>query len=518
MLIDAKELANNVSIDTDLCIVGAGAAGLTIAKEFANSSIDICLLESGDLGYDQKTHSLYEGKNVGLNYWPLQNARLRFFGGSTNHWGGICLPLDEDDFEERSWVTNSGWPISLAELTPYYRRAHPVLELGKYDYNPDNWETSELQKLPFSSKRVMTQMLQKSPPTRFGQLYRSEISDAVNINTYLNANAVEIETNELANKVEKLHVATLTNKYFTVSAKKYVLAMGGIENPRLLLLSDKVQKSGLGNQHDLVGRYFADHPYLSDLGFIVLSNPNQSTKLYERSAREKISASAFLSLTPQTRRNEELLTSRVHLKEVDWSKYSDGTEALDSLLDSKEKENAKSFASKLFRVLKDMDDVIRSEYDQSKEAKLLKIGAWTELVPDPDSRVKLGEEHDALGQRRVILDWKISEQEKKSLIRTLEIIASELGSNSLGRMKLDFNDGSVWPREKMSPGLHHMGTTRMHTDPRQGVVDKNSKVHDISNLYIAGSSVFPTFGYANPTLTITALAIRLSDHIKEKLK
>jgi choline dehydrogenase-like flavoprotein len=443
---------------------------------------------------------------------------LRFFGGSTNHWGGICLPLDEDDFEHRTWVEHSGWPLTLEKLNPYYRRAHPILELGKYDYAPDTWETTEFPQLPYKSERMLTRMVQNSPPTRFGQTYRPDITKAPNISSYLHANVVNIEADEDANEIQRLHVTCLPEKNFTVTAKKYVLAMGGIENPRLLLLSDKIQKTGLGNQHDLVGRYFADHPYLSNLGFIVLRDANQSTQLYQRNAREKISASAYLTLSAKARKQEKLLNSRIHIKTAKWSDYSPGNKALDSLYDGKDKGGLKSFSKKLYRVLKDLDDVIVSKYDQSKDAYLLKFGAWTELVPNPDSRVFLGEERDALGQRRVTLDWRISEQEKNSLIRTLKIIATELGRTGLGRMKIDFNENSGWPWEDISPGLHHMGTTRMHTDANQGVVDQNCKVHGIANLYITGSSVFPTFGHANPTLTITALALRLTDHIKEQLK
>jgi len=208
---------------------------------------------------------------------------------------------------------------------------------------------------------------------------------------------------------------------------------------------------------------------LSNLGFIVLSNSDQSTQLYHRSARKQISASAYLTLSAKTRKQEKLLTSRIHIKPVEWSNYSPGNKALDSLGNSKDKESVKSFSRKLYRVLKDLDDVIVSKYNQSQNARLLKFGTWTEPVPNPESRVLLGEERDALDQRRVILDWRIGEQEKGNLIGALKIMAAELGCTGLGRMKIDFNEDSAWPWKSMAPGLHHMGTTRMHTDEPQGV-------------------------------------------------
>ncbi len=518
MLHDARELDNNTIINTDICIVGAGAAGITIAREFANSAFDVCLLESGGFEFDADTQSLYKGKNTGVDYWPLDVSRLRYFGGTTNHWGGVSLPLDEDDFEKRNWVDNSGWPLNLKQLIPFYQRAQPILELDEYNYTPEAWQNYDLKQLPFEDKRVITRMLQTSPPTRFGQVYKKTIIESVNINTYIHANVINIDVNEPASHVTKLHVSTLSKKHFSVSAKKFILALGGIENPRLLLLSDQVQKTGLGNQHDLVGRYFADHPYFNELGYIVLSDSNQSIDLYRKVAREKLSASAFLTLSPQTRQQQQLLSSRVHLSMADWSDYSKGNKALAQLSDDEGKESVKSFAKKIYKVIRDIDDVTSSKYYQSNGAKLLKFGAWTELVPDPESRVTLGKETDKFGQRQVKLKWRIGNQEKDSLINTLKIIGTELGRSNLGRLKLNLNEKSAWPWENMTPGLHHMGTTRMHTDAHKGVVDENCKIHGISNLYIAGSSVFPTFGHANPTLTITALALKLADHLKENIK
>ncbi len=518
MLHDARELEENTTIKSDLCIVGAGAAGITIAREFANSTTNVCLLESGGLEFDAETQALYEGENIGIDYWPLNVSRLRYFGGTTNHWGGVSLPLDEDDFEKRDWVNNSGWPLSLEQLVPYYQRAQPILELNEYDYAPETWQSENFEQLPFDDQRVITRMLQTSPPTRFGQVYKNEIANSANIATYINANVLNINVNESATNVTNLSVSSLTGNKFTVSANKFILALGGIENPRLLLLSDQVQKSGLGNNHDLVGRYFADHPYFNNLGYMVLSDSNQSVDLYRRVAREQLSASAFLTLSPKVRKEQQLLTSRVHITLAEWREYSKGNRALANLSDGKGKESAKSFAKKLYNVLRDIDDITRSKYYQSNDAKLLKFGAWTELVPDPESRVSLGEKTDKFGQRQVKLNWRIGNQEKDNLIKTLKIIGTELGRSNIGRIKLDLNEESNWPWGNMTPGLHHMGTTRMHRNKREGVVDDNCKIHGISNLYIAGSSVFPTFGHANPTLTISALALRLADHIKENIK
>lgn len=248
MITDARSLPKNTEIDTDVCVVGAGAAGITLARELSGQSFSVCLLESGGLEFQEDTQSLYAGENVGLPY-NLANERLRFFGGTTNHWGGYCRPLDDIDFKVRDWIPNSGWPFDKAHLIPYYERALKICQLGEpYTFDVADWESEETPRLPFIGNRVVTKLFRLSPPTRFGRVYRNEISRSGNISTYLHANAVEIETDENARTVTRLRVASLEGNSFWVSAKLFILATGGIENPRLLLNSNKRQSVGLGNQ------------------------------------------------------------------------------------------------------------------------------------------------------------------------------------------------------------------------------------------------------------------------------
>jgi len=504
MLIDTRKLPDKTNIKADICIIGAGAAGITMARELSRSKLDICVLESGDMENNSETQALYEGKNIGVEYWSLSASRLRYFGGTTNHWGGVCLPLNEDDFESREWVDGSGWPFEKADLMPFYKRAHPVVQLGKFSYNVEDWESGNDKHIPFDGKYVVTGMLHRSPPTRFGDVYHDELDKAENVNVYLNANATNIETNDTASRVKRIQVVCLTGTRLSVHAKIYVLALGGIENARLLLLSNKTQKSGLGNQNDLVGRYFADHPYISNLGFIILNNKNRSIDLYQKGYSVSGSViNGYLTPSLGIRRREKLLSTRVHIQ-------PSALKALKARLTTNE-----DFLDKIQRVFKDLSGDGEFDYITS-DSQVIRFGAWTELIPNPDSRVFLGDETDRLDQRKIVLDWRIGQDEQMSLLRTLKIIGTELGRLNLGRMKIELDEDSVWPPEKsITPGLHHMGTTRMHINPKYGVVDENCKLHGTDNLFIAGSSVFPTYGAANPTLTILALSLRLSDHIKE---
>lgn len=517
MFIDSRALTNNTVVHTDICIVGAGAAGITLARELAGAGKNISLLESGGINLDLETQALYEGTNVGWPYWPLESSRIRFLGGTTNHWGGACIPLNEDDFEQREWVPGSGWPLTKTELLPYYHRAQPAFDLGEFIYRPEDWVLEDNDVWTLDSSSIVSRISQLCGPTRFGQRYRKELEDSSNIDTYLFANAVNIDSDPMGAQVTRIECECLTGNKFTVMAGVYIIALGGIENARLLLVSDKVLKAGLGNQHDLVGRYFSDHPWFSNIGKIVLTDPKIDLGLYLGNHEvngTRINVS--LELSPKTRQSARLLTSRIHIQEAGWRVYP-----TDAGKPRKQQDISDKITSKIHWLVNSISKQDTSvshtpqKYGYPENARLFRIGAWTEVIPRPESRVYLSEERDRLGLRKPILDWKVGEEEKNSLIGTLRLLGQKVGANSAGRIKLDLDEESPWPwAVGYEPGLHHMGTTRMSDNPLNGVVDKDCKVHGMSNLYIAGSSVFPTYGTANPTLTIVALAIRLADRIK----
>ncbi|MGH7827798.1 MAG: FAD-dependent monooxygenase, partial [Candidatus Binatia bacterium] len=270
MIVDARSVSENETVETDVCIVGAGVAGITLAREFIDRGVEVCLLESGDLKFNPEIQSLCSGENVGYRYFPLQDARARYFGGSANLWdidmGDGCVsaarlrPFDSIDFEERDWVPHSGWPFGKAELDPFYDRAQSLLKIEPASYDVNDWEDpANRPRLPFVNGRVQTVIFKFISNNRFIHDLRYEVTQAENILTFLFANALEIETDETAQTVKRLRVGCLAGNRFWLSAKVFILAVGGIETPRLLLLSNQVQKSGLGNRNDLVGRFFMEH-------------------------------------------------------------------------------------------------------------------------------------------------------------------------------------------------------------------------------------------------------------------
>lgn len=514
MFINANGVPEGTVVDADVCIVGAGAAGITLAREFIGAPYRVCLLESGGLEFEPATQELYKGENIGRNYYDLDVCRLRYFGGSTNHWEGFCRPLKAIDFEERSWLPYSGWPFGLRELEPFYRRAQEVCQVGPYDYDARFLETQTGNLvLPFDPARIQTEVVQRSPPTHFGELYGPAIKAAPNVTTYLHANVVNIETADAPAEVTRLRVATLAGRRFWLRARRYILATGGIENARLLLASNERATAGIGNQAGLVGRFFMEHP-LPMVGRLLPSNPADArwapycTDFY---GEKHLPANGILSLVTSIQEQEHLLHCVIGLETM--RPGSEGWIALSRVFHGEDRK-PRELGWDLWKVISGIEGVAEDAYTKvargSIPISMFNIQCLGQQAPSPDSRVTLGEKRDALGLPESRLDLRLSEIDKDSIIRTVQIFVQELGKAGLGRAQTNFQD---WPAQ-FYYGNHHMGTTRMNNDAKRGVIDADCRVHGVGNLYVAGSSVFPTSGSANPTLTIVALALRLADHIK----
>jgi choline dehydrogenase-like flavoprotein len=486
MIVDARRVPSDSLIDCDLCIVGAGAAGITIAREFLGRPERVVLLESGWLTPDADTQSLYAGDVSERPYFDLDAARSRYFGGTTNLWTGECRPLDAQDFERRDWVSDSGWPFGLDELLPFYREAQSVCHLGRYGYTADDWREHGVRPMAIERGQIDSYAFQYSPPTRFGEVYRNDLRQAPNVVTYLGANAVDLETPETPQRVSAVRVACLAGTGFRVAARAVVLATGGIENARLLLLSDRVQPAGLGNGNDLVGRYFMEHLYL-DAAAEIRAPRGVISDFYTSGHRvDGRRVRGILGLTPEVRRRERL------------TNYCGVLVAPNTSL--------------LTRLRNSIADV------RAKHAsRIYYLKNVMEQAPNADSRVTLGEDRDRLGCRRTVLRWRLSAIDKSTAHRAHAILGEELARSGVGQMTSAMgSEADPWPAT-VRGARHHMGTTRMHADPRRGVVDADCRVHGIANLYVAGSSVFPTSGAANPTLTIVALALRLARHLRDRL-
>lgn len=565
MLVDGRTIPAQSRLEADLCIIGAGAAGITLARELSGrSNTQVIVLESGGTEFDSRTQALARGENVGLPYFPLHTSRLRWLGGTTNHWGGHCRPMAPEDLETKPWIPNSGWPITRQDLDPYYERARAICGIPNSDWDTQTWvRRDRYRPLPLVGDRFVTGLAQVVPKAArsFRVAYRAELEAAPNVAVHTGANVTEIETNENGSLATLVHVATLGGNRYSVATRHLVLAAGGIENARIMLASNRQWPRGLGNGHDVVGRFFLEHPRFVS-GILAPSNPHLSVGFYEQHAVGKTRLQGYLSLTSSMLRAEQLIDVEVHPRAAYAGSFEHALESsefedLKALVKMvKRRGDIEDFGRHLSGVLADLatwqsvtvpgaplpvpfpevvgelmhstpvevqalipdllGDIVGAAYAKTAGAPIEAVMLRTRLdpVPNPDSRVTLAEERDELGMPRVRLDWRLTPLDHHSVRRTLEILGAEVGRAGLGRVRITLDeDPSVWP-EDLAGGWHHMGTTRMSDVPRRGVVDRNGLVHGMHNLYIAGSSVFPTAGSGTPTMTLVALTLRMAEHLK----
>ncbi len=481
MIRDARSLSVGSELNTDLCIVGGGPAGLVIARELADSGLRILLLESGGLVGDDGAQRLATIRESASDLDPHGDTRWRQLGGTANIWHRSAdvwaryLPLTPLDFEERSWVSESGWPFAAGELEPYLPQALATCGVRDPSYRIEHWESADAPRLPLDPSLFETAIETFGPPELFTQRYPNELSNEPDVTLLTNATAVTLEEADSGPAVNRVLFACLDGTRHAVTARRFVLAAGAIENARLLLLSNQRQPAGIGNARDLVGRYLMEHAKIH-AGILTAANPALMDRvgLYDvRKVRGSL-VGAKLSLSATAQREEQLLASATRLVRgggIRWSRVPTGEPAFD-------------------------------------------VEVQTELIPDAANQLTLSaHDRDELGMPLASLRWRWNEQELASVLRTEVLLAEEFARAGIGQLVTPQPDT---PPQLTSPSSHQMGTTRMHRDPARGVVNAAGRVHGVPNLWISGASVFPTSGYANPTLTIVALALRLSEELRHE--
>jgi choline dehydrogenase-like flavoprotein len=546
MLHDARSIPLNSALKTDICIVGGGTAGLVLARELIGRKFHVTVIESGGLTPDKDTQNLGWGHMIGHPDHSLDTARPRYLGGSSNRWDisvgdrcdGVRLrPLDDIDFERRDGISFSGWPFSKSHLVPYYKRAQEICKITPDTYDVNFWETnSNTKRLSFKDNKVNTVIFKFGTNKPIVDDCAKQVISSENVNVYLYGNVVDIEVDKSLNSVKHVKVACLNGNRFKVSAKIYILANGGIEIPRLLLSSCSVFKDGIGNNYDLVGRFFMQHLHFYPSGILVPFDHN----LFRKSALYNhirivngVPLIAKFAISEDVLRKEhllnyvaELLPTKVLSSWLGEQKFlnTQGVRSLKRILSAlpgfrMSGEMVSSFKDVSMHV----SEVAALIYNRvkgrhldfmKKRSCVYFLANMSEQIPNPDSRVTLSDDVDELGMRRVKLDWRLHEYDIWSAIRCQQILDSEFQKAGIGKLYIQLNEDTMYA---IHGGWHHMGTTRMSEDPKAGVVDKNCLMHGLANLYIAGPSVFPTGGYANPTLTIVALTVRLAEHIKKRM-
>lgn len=519
MFIDARDIVDRATLEADLCVIGAGAAGISVALQFASTQMRVVVLEGGGLPEDGDgpgPYTVLEGSPPRL----VTDRHLHWsFGGNTNNWFGNCRPLDEADFEPRDWVPYSGWPIRRRHLLPFYERAQAACGLGDVRYYDIDTCRPHLihQPIVVHSPMLTTKVVHSCPVVSFDRLYRERFRNAGNVRVCLHANAIRLETDPRGDRVHGVEVGTAGGRRFRVSARVFVLAGGGIANPRLLLCSNDVNPSGLGNDHDLVGRYFMEHPYVD----IPLGRWKRGSDLRFHHCGELIEGMIVwgqVALSEDLMRRERvggmsLWFARAGVLSGAWAGLLKTLRPGPSTLGDPRSDAHDRASGGGARVTEILTKLARRARRMAPGGGYF-LRVALEQTPDPRNRVRLSWDRDRFGQRGVDLVFELSEEHLAGHARLLRIGADALGLDGLSiaaQMHRMFHTG------QMKFFWHHMGTTRMHDDPKRGVVDGDCRVHGVSNLFVAGSSVFPTGGTAPPTLTIVALALRLAEHIGRHL-
>ena len=544
MLIDSSVEPVGVLPEFDLCIVGSGPAGLTLAREMARAGRRICILESGGEKPAENTQDLNSAQvnsEHGYRGQPLRDGRRRQLGGSANLWnhelrGELSkhiryVQLDESDFEKRDWVPESGWPFTRKELQPYYDRAAAVCGIAPFRNQAEDWKTGDRK--VWRTSRVESVISQFGSAHVFLEDYRRELIRHERVTILLHASALELRMEPLSRRITSVKVGSGENA-FEVRSKTFVLAAGGLENARILLLQNAIQPGGLGNQNDMVGRCFMDHPSIT-LGTLRPDSAGifRQAGFYDQHNVDGQPIMGKLHIRPAVQRREKML----NLCAVLVPHFSSLRENIPAVLRQLIVKGPK-FLWQRRSASAHCYSPVNGEPAQSLRQRLLEgyysecfcgwsrlgkpekhfgefgVRSLVEQSPDRANRVELDLKLDALGQRKLKVHWKWNEIDLRSVRRAQEIFREELAVANIGTFIPTPENVGQQPRAFFSPH-HFMGTTRMHENPRNGVVNANCRVHDVPNLYVTGSSVFPTGGFANPTFTIIALAIKLADHLQK---
>ncbi|HUP00987.1 MAG TPA: GMC family oxidoreductase [Gemmatimonadota bacterium] len=534
-LIDARQLDPEAEIRTEICVVGAGAAGITLAGELVGTPHDVCLLEGGGFHPDGETQALYDLECAGYPVRENFMSRARYLGGSCNLWAGRSMKLEEADLARRDWVPATGWPIPYAELGAHYRRAADILglpPLERFDWRSYTGKMSGVEHSLFSEEPLKpTVSLWAKRPMRFGAAFRSRLRRSRNVRLILYANVTNIVLNGDGTAVESLEARTLAGHRLTIRARTYVLACGALENARLLLVSRDRHATGVGNRFDLVGRYFMDHPRTVH-GQVRLA-PGCRLPLLRGHPLPGGKVQLGMGFSPHAQRTEGVLNHYATL-EARFSQYVEAS--YQSFVQTMKVLLRRGYAGSRWDVgrgrFSDIPGMIylltpreltphfvyrwhyafRNLVRRQAQGGTCMVVYFCEQPPDPESRVTLGADRDRLGMNKLVLHWRIGDEVTRSVLRLQEVLRRRLTAAGIG--ELESPDAEV----RFTDASHHMGTTRMSDSPRTGVVDTDCRVHGLANLWVAGSSVFPSAGHANPTLTIVALALRLAELVKREAR
>lgn len=547
MITDSRSVPPNAELECDLCIVGAGAAGITLALQFVHSRLRVVVLESGGEKLEAEQQALNYGEVADGAHPPAHLYRQRRLGGATTIWGGRCVPLDEHDFRRRPHVPLSGWPFDRSTLQPFYARAQSLLEVGVFDYSastavPGGGGFVE----GFHDPNMSTESLERfSPPTNLWKRYREELANSAPIVVVKHATCLRLSGGQT---VTGLECASTGDLRFTVRARCVVLAVGGLETVRILA------HSGYGNDSVMLGRTYMCHIEAA-LGQLRLSPASRGIKFGFERTSDGIYCRRRFTLRPEKQDELRILNAAIRLHHANVVDPSHRHPVLSAMYLTKRfiiPEYARKFSVIEHEAMRGsrhdarlwlahirnvtvgaprlagfaLDWVVRRHLTYRRVpyvalpnvAGIYPLDFHGEQAPNPESRVSLADKTDRYGVPRLKVDWRASELDWLTLAAMLRELKRAVEHCGCGTVDYDEEQLDQHTRASAVPvGGHHIGTARMSESPSAGVVDADGRVHHVNNLFVSGCATFPTSGQANPTLTIVAMALRLAQHLAHKL-
>ncbi|MFY0673007.1 MAG: GMC family oxidoreductase [Bacteroidia bacterium] len=479
MISELKNISGSIESNYDVCIVGAGPAGITLALKLNKAGKKVALLEAGSFGPNKITEALKSGNKSTGQWYNVEGSRLIQLGGTSGHWAGYCAELDKEDYVLNG-LDNIKWPFEYEELDTYNKEANEILELGN-DPSPPALENDEIK----FKDTFVEKMWRFSTPVRFGEKYRTEL-EASDIDIFMGALARKVNfKNSSSNRIESIEVLDENKSVHDIKASQFVLSQGALEVARFLLGNKQSLQPRMADSFDFVGRYFADHPHLLNIGTALLFGQNATSKRYQHFKINDFGYASFFQIAPDLRREMKLNNLVIRLE---WDKEDD--------------EYSKAFSHFLSK-----NDLAQNGIRRAS------VSLMGEQLPNAESSISLLHDKNDYGISCFNFKWKSQDADFRSMRKTLELFGKKLGENGIGRLFLNEKYHSEKLTKQLYGGNHHLGTTRMSAEASNGATDSNAKLWGVDNAFVCSSSLFPTYGAANPTYNIVRLALRLSNHL-----
>lgn len=546
MIRSGTTLPDRGTTQCEVAIVGAGAIGIALAIRLAGRVGRVVLIEAGGESFDPSTAFSKAERVEDARHAPTELYRRRMLGGTTSVWGGRCIPFDPEDFTATR--DRPGWPIRFDEFDSYVGAALDFLDAGPAKFSASSLHPGQELPLPNSRDLELGRIERYSKPTNAWRKWGAYLSRTLDVTVIHDVTCTSVLTNASGTAAAGVEVRSPSGTCHTIAAGTVILACGGLETPRLLLASRRTRHCGLGNEQDLVGRYYMTHLVSSaeNLGMLYLATPDKGRAFDFRKTVDGVYARRMILLTPEARERENLpnIVFRPGRPPIDHASHKDSVLSTMYLVRHLliPPEYARSLTANGSRsralqgltghgrnVVGDLPALGRfgmnwltrrilatrklpSVFLYRKDGRYpLEFNA--EQMPNFESRVKLGSDTDPAGMPRLVVQWKFFESEIDAICRAYRVLAASVAASGLGHVELEPDLKDSVRRVLVAQGGHHIGTARMGLDASVSVVNSDCEVWATRGLFVAGTSVLPTSGFANPTLTAVAIAFRLADHL-----